>query len=421
MKRKNVTTTKEFKLSSIDFFNHKRLIVGNIEANQVFLSDYYNVLKNTLLAINEPEAYFEKYNLQDKFEILEVALNLKDKHVKKENDKVKILPKGFTEQKNRSVGGYRRKRTLFIDEAQDCHRYEKEILISIYGSNNIVVANGGKEQLIRHVELCNWEVSKSIKLDFKNYFTRNKSYRVKKTVVDFCNFLANKFQIDLNLEPLESEDEGELLFDFRKQNSDAEIINIFNHLNTKSEVNGCTPYESLLVLLESNSQRSGLNEHTEQSIETATINEYGNIEDSSNLKRGRWKYISPLEKESFMFWDGTVEDKFHLIVPSSFESRVIYYESCRGLESWTVACFALDKFFEQKRQDPNAEKYLMDDLFLSQNNEQRKSMYAATWALMAITRVIDTLYVQIDDENSELAKIAKEYLTLNNKNVKELK
>lgn len=420
LQKRNITNSTELKKSTIDFFNHKKQILGNIEANEVFLADYYGVLENTLLQIENPQQFYEKYNIEDKHELLDVAIGLSKKYEGEKDGKKTITEKGFIEFKNRRVGGHRRKRTLFIDEAQDCHRLEKEILISIYGSNNIVVANGGKEQLIRHVELCNWEVSKAKKLSIKKHATRNKSYRVKKTVVDFCNYVASKFQIDLNLEPLESEDEGELLFDFRQNHSEQEINEIFNHLNLKGEVNGCTPYERLLVLLESNSQRENLSGQNEPQIETAIINEYGNIEDAPHLKRGTWKHMESLENNDFMFWDGTVENKSQLIVPSPNESRVIYYESCRGLEAWTVACFALDKFFSQKREDPDAEKYLIEDLFLNQNNAQRKSMYAATWALMALTRVIDTMYIQINDRNSEFGKIVVEYLNQKNKNVREI-
>jgi hypothetical protein len=420
LQKRNISNSTELKKYTIDFFNHKKQILGNIEANEVFLADYYSVLENTLLQIENPKQFYEKYNVEDKYELLDVAIGLSKKYEGEKHGKKTITEKGFIEFKNRRVGGHRRKRTLFIDEAQDCHRLEKEILISIYGSNNIVVANGGKEQLIRHVELCDWEVSKAKKLSIKKHSTRNKSYRVKKTVVDFCNYVASKFQIDLNLEPLESEDEGELLFDFRLNHSEQEINEIFNHLNLKGEVNGCTPYESLLVLLESNSQRKDLKGQNVPHIDTAIINEYENIEDAPHLKRGTWKHIESLEKNYFMFWDGTVEDKSHLVVPSPNESRVIYYESCRGLESWTVACFALDKFFSQKREDPDAEKYLIEDLLLNQKNEQRKSMYAATWVLMALTRVIDTMYIQINDRNSEFGKVVVEYLNQKNKNVREV-
>ena len=114
-------------------------------------------------------------------------------------------------------------------------------------------------------------------------------------------------------------------------------------------------------------------------------------------------------------------DKSKLSIPGSYESRYLYYESCRGLEAWSVACFAIDKFFNLKRQESDAEKFLIEDLFLNQNNEQRKSMYAATWALMALTRVIDTLYIQINDKNSEFGKLVVDYMNLKNKNVRELK
>lgn len=420
--KKNIDTSKELVQVSIDFFNHKKRIVGNIEANEVFLADYYGVLENTLLQIQNPEQFYDKYNIENKHELLDVAIGLNEKYVGEKDGKKTITEKGFVEFKNRRVGGYKRKRTLFIDEAQDCHRIEKEILISIYESNNVVVANGGKEQLIRHVELCNWEVSQAKKLEVKKHYTRNKSYRVKKTVVDFCNYVAKRFHIDLNLEPLESEDEGELLFDFRLNHNENEVTEIFNHLKLKGKVNGCSLYETLLVLLESNSQRANTTGLNEPSRETVIINEYGNIEDAPLLRRGTWKHLETLESNDFMFWDGTIDDKSQLIIPSPNESRVIYYESCRGLEAWTVACFAFDKFFSQKREEPDAEKYLIEDIFLNQNNEQRKSMYAATWALMALTRVIDTLYIQINDRNSEFGKIVVDYLNENkeNKNVREI-
>lgn len=418
LKKKNTSQIIELNNYSKEFFNHKKRIIGNIEANDVFLADYYGVLENTLLQIDNPQQFFEKYNVENKYEILDLAIGLHEENFEIIDGVKTITQKGFNTFKNRRVGGIRRKRTVFIDEGQDCHRLEKEILISIFGSANIVVANGGKEQLIRHVELCNWEVSKAKKLTIKKHSTRTKSYRIKKTVVDFCNFVAKKFQIDLNLEPFETEDEGELLIDFRRNHNETEITEIFNFLNLKGKVNGCTPYESLLVLLDSNTQREGLSKNPAPSIESAIINEYGNIEDVKHKKRGTWKHLEDLEKQEFTFWDGTVEDKSQLIVPSPNESRVIYYESCRGLEAWAVACFALDKFFNQKREDPDAEKFLIEDMFLNQNNEQRKSMYAATWALMALTRVIDTQYIQINDINSEFGKVVNEYLEQGNKNVK---
>ena len=70
----------------------------------------------------------------------------------------------------------------------------------------------------------------------------------KKTVGEFCNYVANHYKIDLNLEPIESEDEGELLVDFNTKHTDNEIQDIFKQLNLKGEINSCSAYERLLIL-----------------------------------------------------------------------------------------------------------------------------------------------------------------------------
>jgi len=408
------------------FIRHKADLVSNI-VDEIFLSDYYGVLENTLLAINKPDEYFTKYNIENKFELLEVVLNLKEKHLKKDEKENLIDEKAFKEKINRKVGGRKRKRTIFIDEAQDCHIREKEILISIFGSDNVVISSGGKEQLIRHIELCNWEVSNQKKISVKKYKTSNKSFRIKKSVLDFCNFVAAKYQIGLKLEPLETEDEGELILDFRNNVAFTDMQQIFSNLSLKGEISGCTAYESLLVLIDTHSKVDASNGSNTVSS-TGKINEYDNIEDSHKIKKGDWKYKAHLEKENqLMFWDGTNDNKSQMQVPYPTETRLIYYDSCRGLEAWTVACFNIDRFFNQKREDPDAEKFLINDekelgmqsLFVT--NDSRKDMFAGTWALMAITRAIDTLYLKFDNPNSQFSKLVLEYVKLNPKNLKVLR
>jgi len=408
------------------FIRHKADLVSNI-VDEIFLSDYYGVLENTLLAINKPDEYFTKYNIENKFELLEVVLNLKEKHLKKDEKENLIDEKAFKEKINRKVGGRKRKRTIFIDEAQDCHIREKEILISIFGSDNVVISSGGKEQLIRHIELCNWEVSNQKKISVKKYKTSNKSFRIKKSVLDFCNFVAAKYQIELKLEPLETEDEGELILDFRNNVAFTDMQQIFSNLSFKGEISGCTAYESLLVLIDTHSKVDASNGSNTVSS-TGKINEYDNIEDSHKIKKGDWKYKAHLEKENqLMFWDGTNDNKSQMQVPYPTETRLIYYDSCRGLEAWTVACFNIDRFFNQKREDPDAEKFLINDekelgmqsLFVT--NDSRKDMFAGTWALMAITRAIDTLYLKFDNPNSQFSKLVLEYVKLNPKNLKVLR
>src|SRR5690606_805541 len=55
LQKRNISNSAELKKATIDFFNHKKQILGNIEANEVFLADYYGVLENTLLQIENPQ------------------------------------------------------------------------------------------------------------------------------------------------------------------------------------------------------------------------------------------------------------------------------------------------------------------------------------------------------------------------------
>ncbi|HAW19190.1 MAG TPA: hypothetical protein DCX14_03325 [Flavobacteriales bacterium] len=306
---------------------------------------------------------------------------------------------------------------IFVDEAQDCHPLEKEILIRLYGAENIVITNGGKEQLIRHVDLCNWKVVAGAPTNPITKNKKNKSFRLKPAIAQLCNFYSQRYDINLNLESLDTLDSGEVIIDFRKGEDANRIQHLFDSLISKGNVNGCLPYESLLVLLDS------LDGAGSQTTEYARINEFDNIELTNKKSRGKWKWIHDLESTGYQIFDGTVEDKSQLPIPYCNEIRVIYYESCRGLESWSVACFDLDVFFEKKMAEEDAEKFLiesekegnMQELFIT--NDERKRMYAATWVLMAMTRAIDTIYIKVSDANSEFGRMMEKFLATNPKGV----
>lgn len=86
---------------------------------------------------------------------------------------------------------------------------------------------------------------------------------------------------------------------------------------------------------------------------------------------------------------------------------MIYYESCRGLEAHSVFFFALDRYFDHKSKDDKASLYLLNDLYAT--DEHRRNAYAITSVLMALTRAIDTLYINIKDKDSVLGKLLLEY------------
>lgn len=406
------------------FFERKETLLEQIATNEIFLADYYGVLQNTLNQIVNPENYFEEKGIKDRGDLLNEIFNLADKHY---NDQNEILVDAFIEKKNRKVGGFKRARTLFIDEAQDCHYLEKDILIKIFSPENIVVANGGTEQLIRHMELCNWEFSQGVNLKPIKFRTKNKSYRVKKHLLELCMFVAKKYGINLNLEPYEEEaegknpDVGKVIIDFRDPLTDRNIVDILVSLNENAKIHGCTHYESTLVMMEH------IN-YTVNSIkpEIGLINEHGNISNDLLYERNELELLKkrPYSDQTIAFWDGTRQNKSEQGIPTPDEFRVIFYESCRGLEAWNAMCISIDKFFDKKIEEKNAEKYLIGDetdvltadMFLS--NENRKKMYAATWILMATTRAMDSLYLHIEDKESEFGKTINEFLETTPENVK---
>lgn len=54
-----------------------------------------------------------------------------------------------------------------------------------------------------------------------------------------------------------------------------------------------------------------------------------------------------------------------------------------------------------------------DDLFLMADRDLQKRTYAMNWVLMALTRAIDTIYIQIDNQSSEIGRALEEYSKLN--------
>lgn len=93
------------------------------------------------------------------------------------------------------------------------------------------------------------------------------------------------------------------------------------------------------------------------------------------------------------------------------ESRVLQYESARGLEGWTVCCMNFDEYMQIKEQqyDPSME----GDALLLERAEERKKKYLLNWAMIPLMRAIDTLIITLEDENSyysrQLLKLAEQH------------
>jgi|GEM_PF-577789 len=371
----------------------------------LFLNDYEKFLRVLYKTLTNTQEFYDEYNVENSYKLLNLSLGIDSgerKHLVENN---KIVFESYNKLIEGKISFLDRYDVICIDEAQDCENIEKELLLYIFylskgEKKTIAIANGGQEQLIRYGKLCDWKDPK-IKTNVVSHTLKRKSLRNKATIIDFCNFIAEKGGFDIEnfkLEPLESEDKGEIIFDFRTTN-DISTSNLFLDLRKKGELNFNTIYESILTLTMPEDEKPIKQENDEVSY-SIKVNENNYIENNNILeKKTDWMLLDTLESRGINCYSAT-RDKNEPF-QSFNDMRVMHYESCRGLEAWSVCCFSLNHFFYNKYFDEKAERYLLSDKNLI--NEKRKLRYATSWLLMALTRAMDTLYIQVK-EKSEIQK-----------------
>jgi hypothetical protein len=397
--------------SKLDLFKTSKikLLQENL-SSKMFLQDYHGVLKNILLALTDVEKFVDNFDITDNYKLLEIPLKLNESFLSDSKDGKINRDKIITRYK-KSISHFGSNRKLYIDEAQDCHSLEKDIFIRIFGYNNIIISSGGKEQLIRYSQVCNWEISQNKNVPIYRYNKKRKSYRLKPAIASLVNHIGNYFDIDLNIEALETSDHGSIIIDKSGINPEKRI-EITRKLMDNSNRFGCSTYESLILFKNAaDFNDQAINETNLQTTTTnLTVNENNVIFINKKNRKNEWPFITELNKTfpEIIVWNATGNvDKKSQSVPGSLSLRTIYYESSRGLEAWSTMSFDLDGFFENKKNEEEADSFLLTEIM---DNETRKNKYAATWVLMALTRAIDTSYIELNSSENILSKCLDEFI-----------
>lgn len=385
---KNLTSFEEIKTA---YLKRKRNLIEPSVGQKKFLEDYYKVLELIYLAITDSRKFYDDLKIKDRYDLLSALYNT-DKFTEENT----IPFENFEHQVNTLKRTSNWSNLLIIDECQDFYVLEKEILFKLRGSENLIVASGGKEQLIRHSKVLNWEVSLNKKILSKTFPLYGGSYRQKQNIISFVNKFSDEYGFNLELKSVaESKGLGKIIIDTRPKNS---ILreDILIEMKGNGEINGCSAYESLMILIPSK------NYTDKRMTESFSVNEKDYIKKTEVSSSRHTVNLETLSKLNIFGWDGVSEEKGKLKVPNQIETRIIHYESCRGLESWTCACMSLDEYFSFKRTSDEAANHLADDLFLKE--DERRDKYAAIWCLMAFTRPIDTLYIHLANPESAFSK-----------------
>ncbi len=104
------------------------------------------------------------------------------------------------------------------------------------------------------------------------------------------------------------------------------------------------------------------------------------------------------ERNGGMVWDGTSRDVREHFPTHRDQLRFVQYDSCRGLEGWTVINFQLDTLWDYKRSQWFSEGHVVDDLYRSA--EESAAQHASRWVMIPLTRAIDTLVININQQDS---------------------
>lgn len=265
---------------------------------------------------------------------------------------------------------------ILIDEAQDWSEDERNLILLLYDKNRILVADGG-QQFVRGLTPCDWTV-----VSDRNNIKLKYCLRQKRNLVKFINYYAEIMgQSSNKVVPSEELVGGKIIIIKDKEK-------VFPTIKTeKQELKkaGNESYDFLFIV-------------------PPTMVE--NVEGHR-----RFKLIKEFEKKDILLWDGTNEDNRLEFSIDLSESRVLQYESARGLEGWTVCCMNFDEYMLIKEQqyDPSME----GNALLLESAEERKKKYLLNWAMIPLTRAIDTLIITLDDENSnysrQLLKLAEQH------------
>ncbi|GAA4053451.1 DEAD/DEAH box helicase family protein [Flavobacterium chungnamense] len=245
---------------------------------------------------------------------------------------------------------------VFIDESQDWYPQERDILYSIFGSNNCIVSYGS-HQLLRNNEPLNW--SEGTTSVYK--LSLNISYRQKSNLCHFIKDVSTRIDFDDKIEVNNKITGGQVKIFNRELN-----LNDYKQIHQYC-VNQCknAAYD-ILLLVNSNDTIHKTLKHSDVAIHDGTIEKN--------------KGITPIDMDA---------------------CRVFNYQSCRGLEGWVVISNNLDVFlYDIEKTISVAEEGL--------SLQETKDKVCSQWLYMILSRPIDTLVITLKNPKSKYAKLLNE-------------
>ncbi|WP_070988584.1 DEAD/DEAH box helicase family protein [Halofilum ochraceum] len=252
---------------------------------------------------------------------------------------------------------------VFVDEAQDWPENEIEILRHMYGAERLVIADG-VDQFVRK-SIGNW----SSGIDKKRRKTQRmtKCLRMKANLTAFVGRVAkhlglNEWDLAVNREA----NGGQVVVIEGDLTGRADV---YEEFRASAEELGNDPIDLLACVPPSLVRHDGA--RAESVIGREIVSRGGNV------------------------WDGTGTDVRRTYPVEKDALRIVQYDSCRGLEGWSVINYALDDLWRYKYREGLESVDPVDEL--GGSREDLAAVFASRWVMIPLTRAMDTLVINIRD------------------------
>jgi hypothetical protein len=262
---------------------------------------------------------------------------------------------------------------LLVDESQDWPQPEADLVCILYGGQSVSIVDG-VTQLVRG-EATDWRatIGGQKAAGFHHF---RECLRMKSNLARFANEVAIRAGLNWSVEPSSEAAGGRVILLHRPY---ADCPDIRSRLTKLADETGNSPVDFL---------------HCVPSSEVKTV---GNRR-VSNL-------AEVLRQEGRPVWDGTDPTIRRDFPRSVDESRIVQYESCRGLEGWVTVLDGFDLFWSSKRDEMLARFNAEQSPGGMQHPAASAAQFAWQWAMIALTRPIDTLVITIRGGDSDVGRL----------------
>lgn len=258
---------------------------------------------------------------------------------------------------------------VLIDEAQDWSAIERDIILKLFDGGKIIVADGG-QQFVRRIDTGDWQAVQE-----RNNIKLKYCLRQKENLVSFINTFSQKMDI-LGGKVLTKNNMpgGKVII-----TDDSNIYEIHAQEMKRLRDAGNVPYDMIYLVPHSLVKKTSI----------------GN----------RFEWDSQFKECGICYWDGTASNNRDSYSVDTSEVRLLQYDSVRGLEGWTVMCLDFDVFLTEKDSE-----YIGGDgdSLMLESPEERRKKYLYNWAMIPLTRAIDTTVITLKNPESEVGRIFKE-------------